>query len=179
MKGEKDNTNEFTSGIGDLIKSAHHNSLLHTIVEYAVKGMVFGSFAFALAELIVPNWLPITHWSMATMLIVDILLGEITLGFFRSDLPWIVIVPAHCVLTLIISIGWIFVNNWQAQVFHKDLWLFIAIYVAGYVCVWLGLLLYSMCITATMNKKLNKFNKNEATDMDDTTGDAADTDINL
>lgn len=157
MKGTPSTTAESTSGISDLVQSAHNHSLAYMLVEYAIKGMVFGAFVFVLIELCFPGWVPITRWSMLTMLIADMLLGELTLGFFRSDLPWTIIILAHCALTFIISICWVLINGWKTHIFHQELPLFIVMFVVVYACIWLALLLYSKAMTASMNKRINKF----------------------
>ncbi|MDF7663369.1 DUF3021 domain-containing protein [Bifidobacterium sp. ESL0763] len=157
----------------DVLKSTSKDSLGHAALQYAIKGVLYGSLVFALLELCLPHWIPITRWSMATMFVAEALLGEVTMVTLRSDLPWLALIPVHCVLTFAVSVGWIFVNGWQSFIFHEGLALYIAVFVVIYACVWLITVLYSRLVTDQINRNLDKLVAHANARNNDASGDIA------
>ncbi|WEV67109.1 DUF3021 family protein [Bifidobacterium sp. ESL0769] len=125
------------------------------ILSYAIKGILFGSAGAVLIEIFIPGWIPITRLGMLTMLLIDALIGIVTLVLQRSDLPLFVIIPTHLICTLLICIGWIYINGWQWHVFHEELTLFVVGFIVVYVVIWAGILFYFNFIASNINRRLS------------------------
>lgn len=144
-----------SDSVGGCQAPAKRKTLVYDVINYGIRGVLFGSCAAILIEILIPGWVPITRFGMGTMLLINAIIGVITLAFQRSDLPLFVIIPAHLVCTLVICIAWICINGWQWHVFHEELALFIIGFILVYVVIWAGILAYYGFITSNINERLD------------------------
>ncbi|WEV63755.1 DUF3021 family protein [Bifidobacterium sp. ESL0732] len=141
--------------ISALLRPTQRDSKLAMILNYAIKGPMIGSLTVAIIELFLPGWMPIGRMSMGTMLILDVILGELTLALFCTDLPWSVIIPLHGVSTLALSVLWVYINGGKEHLFSNEMLVFVVLFIVLYICAWLVISAYSRSVTEGMNEKLN------------------------
>ncbi|WEV67112.1 hypothetical protein OZX72_07685 [Bifidobacterium sp. ESL0769] len=138
-----------------LLRPSRNESKFAMILNYAIKGPMIGSLTVAVIELFLPGWMPIGRMSMGTMLIIDVILGELTLALFWSDLPWSIIIPLQGFSTLALSVLWVYITGGKSHLFSDEMLVFVVLFIVLYICAWLVILLYSRAITEGMNQHLN------------------------
>ncbi|MDF7664517.1 hypothetical protein [Bifidobacterium sp. ESL0745] len=141
--------------VSALLRPSDNDSLLRMILEYAVKGPMLGALTLAVVELFIPGWIPIGRTSMAAMLIIDVILGELALALFCTDLPWMIIIPLHGISTLLLTALWVFISGGKKCLISKEMLVFVILFIVLYICAWLVISAYSRSLTEGMNKRLD------------------------